>query len=314
MAQRSENFAFEGKYAEYIPAASTAIGAGDAVILTNGRLDVATATKEVYKNFVGICDDAWSAAIALQRYGTASTDFATATTRPVKLKVYHEGVFNLAIRETSGTVGQAVYLLTATTGAQVFTIDPISVAVETVMGPVGFLYETFSGATANDTQRVRVTAGIQNLPRDLRWYLMNRVIAFNQAGGASNTLQGWVNSMDGVSGAMTYGKMLAIVNGVLVGLASDCEYGTGCYANSGAGCVVVMWGVNSAGGLQIFYDSAKATVAVARATMFADPFYWPSMTTHYLPLALAIGTSGNSYISGTTRVFFPSVADCLRVT
>jgi predicted RecA/RadA family phage recombinase len=36
MAQKSENFKFEGKYAEYIPAASTQISSGDAVMLTNG--------------------------------------------------------------------------------------------------------------------------------------------------------------------------------------------------------------------------------------------------------------------------------------
>ncbi len=66
MAQKSENFKFEGKYAEFIPAASTAIAAGDAVKLLNGALAVATATKATYKDFVGFCDDDWSATRALQ--------------------------------------------------------------------------------------------------------------------------------------------------------------------------------------------------------------------------------------------------------
>jgi len=314
MAQKSENFRFEGKYAEYIPAASTAVAAGDAVILVNGALEVATATKAVYKDFVGFSDDAWSSKIALQMYGVSATDYASPTTRPHKIKVYHEGVFDLAIRETSGTAGQAVYLLTATTGAQVFTVDPVSVAAETVMGPVGFLYETFSGATTEDCQKVRITAGLQNNPRDLRWTLMNRLVSWSGAGGATNTLHGIVNSMDGATGAITVGKIVALVNGVLIGVGSDCDYGTGCYANDGCGSVVVIWGLNSAGSWKIFYDSAKATLAVARATMMADQFYWPSVTLDYLPIALALGASDDSYISGTTRVIFRTIADCLRVS
>lgn len=313
MAQKSENYKFEGKYAEFIPTASTAISAGDAVILVNGGLSLATAAKVSYKDFVGICDDDWSSARATQLYGNTSTDYATPTTRPVKLKVYHEGVFDLALRETSGTVGQAVYLLTATTGAQVYTIDPISVVTETVMGPVGFLYETFSGAVANDCQKVRITAGLQNNPRDLRWHLMNRIIHWTSGGGTTACQDNWAQCGAG-SAAITVGHLLAMVNGCLVKIESDCEYGIGCYGNDGCGCVVIIWGINSNGSLAIFYDSAKAYKTIASASMVADPFYWPSVTTHYLPLLIGLGASDDSYHCGKYRLMFPSLADCLRVT
>lgn len=316
MAQKSENFKFEGKYQEYIPADSTAIAAGDAVMLTNGRLTVATATKATLKDFVGICDDVWSSTVAVQKYGASSADYTTATTRPVKLKVYHEGVFDLATRETSGTAGQAVYLVTATTGAQVFTVDPISVAAENVMGPVGQLYATFSGATANDCQKVRITAGLQNQPRDLRWVLMNRLISWSGAGGATDSIVRIAASAPGATVAATWGRVLAMVNGVLVGIESDCTAGhTGCTAlPTGAGSCVVIYAFDSAGCVLRFYDSAKCTAAVASATLRADQFYWPSVTTDYLPFALGILGATTSFISGTITPILRTYADCLRVT
>lgn len=315
MAQKSENFKFEGKYAEFIPTASTAIAAGDAVRLLNGALAVATATKATYKDFIGICDDEWSSQRAVELYGAASTDYATPTTRPVKLKVYHEGVFDLAVRETSGTAGQAVYLLTATSGAQIFTIEPLTVAAEAVMGPVGFLYETFSGATANDCQKVRITAGLQNNPRDIRWSLMNRLISWSGGGGATNTVRTIAASAPGDTVAATWGRVLAMVNGVLVGIESDCTMGhTGCACPSGAGSAVVIFALDSGGCLQRYYDSAKCTAAVASATLRSDRFYWPSYTTDVLAIGVGILGATTSFMSGAVTAVLESLSDCLRVT
>lgn len=316
MAQKSENFKFEGKYAEYIPGDSTAIAAGDAVRVLNGRLYVATATKATQKNFVGICDDAWSSVIAIQKYGASSADYATPTTRPVTLKVYHEGVFDLAIRETSGTAGQAVYLITATTGAQVFTVDPISAAAETVMGPVGQLYETFSGATANDCQKVRITAGLQNFPRDIRWVLMNRLIDWSTVPAGTASIRHIGGCAAGDTCFATWGRVIAMVNGAMVGIESDCELGhTTCVVPVGdVGSGVIIWAFDSAGCVLRFYDSAKVTAAVASATLRADQFYWPSVTTDYLPFALGIYGGSSLYISGKITAVFRTYADCLRVT
>lgn len=314
MAQKSENFKFEGKYAEYIPVASTQISSGDAVSLVNGRLQPAAALKADYKNLVGFCDDNWNATVAIQRYGAASTDYATPTTRPVKLKVYHDGVFDLAIREAAGTAGQAVYLLTATTGSQVFTVEPITVSAETVMGPVGFLYETFAGATPNDCQKVRVTAGLQNNPRDIRWSLMNRVLLWG-AGPTTNCVRLIGQSAPGDSYAFSIGRFAALVNGVFVTISSDCTVGTMQLTDSVEHNMIVMWGIGSGGSVCIFYDTAKRTASgtVASATMRADPYYWPSMTTDYLPFAMGFVRS-DSAVSGPIYVVFPTVADCLRVT
>jgi hypothetical protein len=314
MAQKFENFKFEGKYAEYIPAASTAISAGDAVMLTNGSLTEATATKATLKDFVGICDDNWNATVAMQRYGVASTDFATPTTRPVKLKVYHDGVFDLAIRETSGTAGQAVYLLTATTGVQIFTIDPISVAAETVMGPVGQLYETFSGATTADCQKVRITAGLQNIPRDIRWTLMNRLLYWNAPNG-TNTVQ-HIALSDGTTVGATFPRVAAMVNGILVGIESDCTINAACAMPTGvnSGSCVVIFAFDSAGCVQRFYDSAKCGGAATRTTMRADQFYWPSVTTDYLPFALGFLGGTDSIMCSPMWAITRTYSDCLRVT
>ncbi len=315
MAQKSENFKFEGKYSEYIPTASIAIAAGDSVMLTNGALTVATATKATLKDFVGISDDDWSATRAIQLYGATSTDFTTPTTRPVKLKVYHDGIFDLAIRETSGTAGQAVYLLTATTGAQVYTINPYGVAAaEGCMGPVGQLYETFASAVANDCQKVRITAGLQNQPRDLRWVLLNRLISWNPPTGTGTI--GQIALSDGTTIGATFPKVLAMVNGILVGIESDCTINVACAMPTGvnSGSCVVIFAFNSAGCVLRFYDSAKCGGAALRATMRADQFYWPSVTTDYLPFALGFLGGTDSLMCSPMYPILRTYADCLRVT
>lgn len=320
MAQKSENYKFEGKYSEYIPIASVAQHAGDVVQLRRdtGYIEVMTATLEGFRNFVGVLDDAWSDTIATQRYGAGQTDYSSPSTRPVKLKVYHSGVFDFAIRETSGTAGQAVYLLTSTTGAQVFTIDPLS--AEGVGGPIGYLYETFSGATANDCQKVRLTAGIQTITPDIRWYLMNHIVTTNAGVAATNTYC----AAESIAGTATYCPsffpFIAMVQGKLLSV----QYGSaGTVSAGGAGAVaccvaghqVFIWALASGGTILGFADRAKAS-DVGSGTLRDNSIFWPSVTLDYMPFAMGVGMHSQSFLQSGGHVFWfqRSICDVMKVT
>ena len=317
MAQKAENFAFEGKYSEYIPKDSTAIAAGDAVMLRRdtGQIEVMLATPDGFRNFVGICDDKWSDTIATQKYGAGQTDYSSPTTRPVKLKVYHEGVFNLDIEDTTGYAGQAVYLVTSTTGGQIFTIDPD--AGEVLAGPVGYLYENFSGGSANDTQKVRITAGIQTSPPDFRWFLMNHLVCIDPNMATISP----VYSAPSDTFAITIPRFFAFAQGIWREMPSGTSCGTvsggpGTDAGCGiAGHQVVIWAIDSAGSVVAFVDRAKATDA-GSATMLAvsGMVYWPSVSLDYMPFGIAQIAHSRTYFTGRAVWFQRSIADCLKVT
>ena len=320
MAQKSENYKFEGKYSEYIPIASVDQASGDVVQLRRdtGYIEVMAATLEGFRNFVGILDDKWNNTVATQRYGAGQTDYSSPSTRPVKLKVYHSGVFDLAIRETSGKAGQAVYLLTATSGAQVFTIDPLT--AESVAGPLGYLYEAFSGAVANDVQEVRVTAGIQTVTPDIRWYLMNHIVAIQAGVGASNTYCAAESIAGTASYCPSFFPFLAMVQGKLLSV----QYGSAGTVSAGgasdAGCCVAghqvfIWALASDGTILGVADRAKAS-DVASACLRGNSIYWPSVTIDYFPFAMGLGKHSTSYLTSGGHVFWfqRSICDVMKVT
>lgn len=310
MAQKSENFKFEGKYDEAIPVASTQISSGDAIMMTTaGAILPATASMDGHLKFCGIADENWSSVIAIQRYGASSADYATPTTLPVKLRYYVDGVFDLAIRETAGTKGQAVYIQTSTTGAQIMTIDPLG--TEVVGPPIGELYENFTGATANDCQKVRIRA-IKTVPHDIRHWMMNHLVSWNTT-QFTNSGMAIAQSAPSTSYCPTWGKVVAIVNGILVSIASDSETGQ-VDSNNGTYSCVVLWAFGSAGSVIAFKDSAKQTNAITRAAMRADSIYWPSVTIDYLPFAVGVMGGCCSEISGTIYAVYRTLANCLRVS
>lgn len=310
MPQTAENFAFEGKYDEAIPVASTQVSAGDAVMMnTGGAILPVTANMDGHMKFCGISDDDWSATRAIQLYGAASADFAIPTTRPVRLKYYPDGIFNLAIREVAGTKGQSVYIQTGTTGVQVFTIDPLG--TEVVGPPIGELYENFTGAAAQDRQRVRIRAN-KSVHRELRHWMMNHLISWN-ATQFTNSGMAIAQSAPSTSYCPTWGKVIAIVNGILVSIASDSETGQ-VDSNNGTYSCVILWAFGSGGSVVAYKDSAKQTLAVARVTMRADSIYWPSVTIDHLPFAVGVFGGCASEISGTIYAVYRTLANCLRVS
>ncbi len=315
--QKAENFKFEGKYSEFIPAASTAIAAGDAVMLARdaGTITVMTATPEGARTFVGISDDVWSSTVATQKYGAGNTDYTSPTTRPVKLKVYNSGVFDLAINETSGYAGQAVWLKTATTGSQVFTCDPASTAGTALGGPIGYLYENFSGATQYDCQKVRIAPNVGSpISPDIRWFMMNRPISMvASTGNMEGSMPFTGVDSKGGSTLSTRCAMMFMVQGEYISIGSGVELGAQCHNTADAStlCIVAL---GSDGSVYLFKDYLKGTTGETFASMVAAPAYWPSVSLDYFPFAMVCMGATGSYYGSVSYFYFRSYSDLLRVS
>mgnify|MGYP001616338690 CR=1 FL=1 len=311
MAQRSENFVFRGDYDFTIPTASTAIAAGDAVMDLNGRLSVMTADIDGYEKFCGFSDDVWSARKAIELYGASSTDFATPTTRPHKIKVYKSGVFYLAMRDVAGTKGQAVYLIDSTTGAQIFSVDLITGEDG---GPIGYLYETFTGAVANDVQKVRIVVGEKVVAPDIRHYLMNHILHIHLDGSLTNN----ITSAPSDSYAITCRHMWAMVGGKFVSVPS---YTVGTMSGMGTlgtesgltGHFAVIYALGTDGSISAYFDWAKRSNTVS-GVFRSNSFFWPSVTLDKLIIGVGVLFGSHTYITGPINWVFRSVADCLKVT
>ena len=167
------------RHAFLIPANSTAIASGDAVMLdTSNRLAVLTKTALGLARYVGIAADKWSQQIALDKYGTADAYTTPASFNSgLEHKVHvlcEDTVVNLAIVQTSGKLGAAVFASTVTTGAQIFTLLKPATGPDCV--PIGHLERDFSGAAANDKQRVVVQPAFRNTTEaDIQWWIDNHV-------------------------------------------------------------------------------------------------------------------------------------------
>jgi len=175
MAQVKENYAHSGDFQVYIPKNSTNITSGDVVVMPRrndpksrawlGALNrispISAATHAQY--MVGVCDSDFTT-------NTVGATLYAAATSNQALPVYKRGVFKLAIVDTSGSAGDVVSWSSGGTGVQLFKIDNNQPSMA-----IGILEKNFSGATANDTQYVRLcekeTNGI-----DLMWWLENRVV------------------------------------------------------------------------------------------------------------------------------------------
>jgi len=311
MAQRSENFVFKGDYDFMIPVASAAIAAGDVVMDLNGRLQGMTADLDGYMKFCGFSDDVWSARRAIELYGASSTDFATPTTRPHRIKVYKSGVFYLAMRDTAGTKGQAVYLIDATSGAQIFSVDLIQGEDG---GPIGYLYETYTGAVANDVQKVRIVVGEKVVAPEIRQYLMNHLVAYDLHGSLTNN----IGSAPSDSYAITVRAFWAFVGGKFLQIPSMTAGTISCLGTAGVasgltGHAVVLYALGTDGSISAYIDYAKrsnTTTGVLRT----NSFFWPSVTLDKLVFGIGIVCCSHTYITGPINWTFRSVADCLKNT
>jgi hypothetical protein len=163
-----------------IPANSTSLGDLDAVMYdADGRLAPCTASMLGNSRFAGFCCGPWSEQIACDKYGTTTAFSAPASfnsaTGTARMGVLQEGnVVAVAITDTAGNRGDRVYLSTATSGAMTFTVsqpDPVNQVW------VGTLEKTFTGAAANDEQRVIVRpCSVNTADADIQFWLNNHVV------------------------------------------------------------------------------------------------------------------------------------------
>lgn len=174
MAQLKENFSHSGDFNVYIPKASTDITSGDVVVMPR-KFSPKSRSRLGTLNRVSPISSADAAPWVV---GVADADFNTNTvgatlyaspTSNQSIPVYKRGVFKLAISNTSGNAGDLIAYSSGATGAQIFAIT------NKAGHAIGMLEKSFSGATANDPQYVRLIEKEMYGP-DLAYYLENRVL------------------------------------------------------------------------------------------------------------------------------------------
>lgn len=175
MAQIKENYAYTGDFQVYIPKNSTDISSGDVVCMPKewsprsraylGALNrISPIGSRVHAPYcVGICDSDFNTNIV------GATLYAAATSNQA-LSVYRKGVFNLAMVDTTGNAGDCVRYSSGSSGAQLFTVDNSHKA-----WAIGMLEKSYTGATANDKQSVRLIEKDLTGP-DLAFWLENKVL------------------------------------------------------------------------------------------------------------------------------------------
>jgi hypothetical protein len=192
MAQLKENYSHSGDFMVYIPKNSTAITSGDIVVMPRKSDPRSRATLGA----LGRISPISSASFAPWSVGIADADFTSTTvgstlyaapTSNQAIPVYKRGVFKLAIVETSGNAGDLVKYSSGATGAQLFTTKNVRVSEA-----IGILEKTFSGATANDCQYVKLIEK-DEVGLDIAFFLDNRVLNDGLLKPISGTSQSFVN-------------------------------------------------------------------------------------------------------------------------
>ena len=281
------------RHAFVTPANSTDIGAGDAVMLdANSRLAPLSLTSLGASRFLGFTPDRWSSQIASDKYGTAdayTTPASFAAGVAHKMCVLMDPtVVAVPLENTSGKIGDAVFLKTATSGAQVFTLSQPATVGTVVF--VGRLNETFSGATANDRQRVVVQPAMRNASAegDIAFWLSNHVdeglvVAFDDTSKVSYT----------AGGVYVGGRFFRVAAAQNLDVNVAAAHATKArislvYVNT-AGAVAV----KDTGGIRFTFTAAGATaLAVAR-----NSWFWPTFSIEGVVIGAAVLRSNSANVA-----------------
>ena len=303
MAQKAENYIASGKIVKAYPANSTTINSGDLVEQNQetGRIIPLTLSKQGAHNFVGVSDDLWTANDVLRRYGIGSTAFANPATvsgtEVEMLSVQTMGMFQLAISDTSGTCGETVFLATATSGAQVFTVTQPDTSELLVQ--VGVLAQDFSGATANDVQKVIIFTQYDNTENSILYFLRNHVVdGMHAAWDASSHI--------------SFNQGIVYVNGIMYSHVAGVNTLVTLCAAQADNSRVVLYVVNSAGAIECIDTATNLFLSTdaQTATALQDSAYWPS-TSFLIFGAGFLGSNSVDFNAGAVRSTRRSITDVI---
>lgn|SRR3990167_2732904 len=176
MSQTSSAFTHRGDISHIIPKASTDISSGDYVVMPRNVQPISRAVLGAESRISPIAT-AWAAQWGV---GIVDSNFTTNTVGATKyatptateaVPVIRRGVVRLAINKTGGKQGDLVIYVSGGTGAQLFTMNNMRRDIA-----IGEIEEDFSGATANDLQKVRLFEKPLSNP-DVYFWLQNRPIS-----------------------------------------------------------------------------------------------------------------------------------------
>lgn len=307
MSQPRENYGSEGKVVHLIPKASTDIAGGDVLVMGRNTDPISikvlgcrdSKVLPMSANWhaqwlVGVSDSVFSTNAA------GATDYA-APDIDNAIPVKREGLFYLAISDTSGKEGDYVRYSSGASGAQVFTIDNKAPG-----WAIGQIAQSYTGATANDVQLVELRKVPLGGP-NLYYWLENRVIlgcevrAHTTAGAQSENIGvGYSSTTQGEANVYLLGNKP-------YSLASNYTFGIGDCSVTGESAIRFRWIVARSGGFAMRtasgVHSAHASYTVAGITV--GMMVPKAMTVGELPIALVINFSKpQSYTAGLIHQLF----------
>lgn len=294
MAQESNNFKQNAELQHIIPKASTEIKSGDYVVMPRNNDPISIAVLGAESRISPIGSDyaaQWGAGIADMDFNTntvGATKYATPTSDEA-LPVIRGGVVRLAITNTAGKAGDKVIYSSGGTGVQLFTLNNFRSDVA-----IGEIYEDFTGATANDTQAVRLYE--KNLSgRDIMHWFGNRVLQGCKVKMHSVNNQKSSQVMAGATGEVN----VLVIKNKMQTVARVTDFTIGSINPGGASAVRFYWmgvKVSTTGGAVAFTKEtctgpfsafASWTNSGISAGMFV-PITW---TSNMIPIALVVGFS-----------------------
>lgn len=286
----------DARIGKFLPANSTDIAASDPVMLnTDDRIVPLTATAIGATRFVGFCESKWNAQVAADKWGnvTSTGPYATPASWPVDLVVLGpETVVEVAIANTSGKAGQVVYLGTASTGAYVFTLTQPATSGTVVT--VGTLERSFTGATANDCQRVVVQPTMRSTYESAMEYWM-----------ANHVIDGLGVAFKATS-AISFKIGKAFVGGKMFSLAAQGNTLAAAVTQHATKAQIVLYYMGTGGTALVKKGSVRFTRTSAGATTAAiikNSWFWPTFSFTAGVIFGAALYASNSTIATAPRVW-----------
>lgn len=298
MSQLKENYAHSGDFNVYIPKNSTDITSGDVIVMPRKADPRSRATLGA----LGRISPISSASFAPWSVGIADSDFTTTTvgstlyaapTSNQAIPVYKKGIFKLAIVETSGNAGDLVKYSSGGTGAQLFTTKKVRVSEA-----IGIIEKTFSGASANDSQYVKLLEK-DEVGLDIAFFLDNRVLDDAWVKPISGTSQSGVNV--GMTG--TIGNRI-VLKGKGFRITRDTVLAVGLLTGGAASAWKARMIVARSGGFAYRTCSGtKTTLATFTKTAFSAAYFTPVTQTSG-EIAIAYVVFGSAVTKATAKMIF----------